>query len=99
MNKFFAHAATPESRGTFTGKTDLSLAGLIDLVVEAAQLVNSISALLVSTVFDFLATAQYDKWEYWGRGWDISSDVLEATWRKWHRRVERLQPLYPTTAC
>jgi hypothetical protein len=44
------------------------LPGLIDLAKEAGRLVNSLSSILASAVFDFLAVAQYDKWQYWQPG-------------------------------
>lgn len=96
VNKHFAHAATPHSRMSAESKKEnITLAELLELVIRAGRAVNSVSALLSSAVFPFLAYAQFDKWEYWGHGWQVQRDILEAAWRKWQERVERIEPIYP----
>ncbi len=95
VNKHFAHAATPESRKSADNKNEsVTLAELIELVVQACRLVNSVSALLSSAVFQFVA-APFNKWEHWGKGWSASSQTLEEAWDRWEARVRRLEPIFP----
>jgi hypothetical protein len=64
VSKHLAHAATPQSRESSEKLKVITLPGLIDLAIEAGCLINSLSAILASAAFDFLAVAQYDKWQY-----------------------------------
>ncbi len=98
VNKHFAHAATPQSRKPAAGKKeDVTIPELEDLLVQSGCMVNSVSAILSSAVFPFLATAQFDKWEDWSRGWNVDPRLLEEAWRRWDLRVRRIEPIYPAT--
>ncbi len=97
VNKHFAHAATPQSRKSAAGKKeDVTIPELEDLLVKSGCMVNSVSAILSSAVFPFLAIAQFNKWEHWGRGWNVSSKILEKAWDRWDARVRRIEPIYPS---
>ena len=96
VNKYLAHASTPQSRESATNAfTEVTINQLQDLTVKCGQLVNTLSSILGGGTYPFLATAQWDKWEEWGRGWDVDTRALEEAWQAWGDRVERLQPLYP----
>jgi AbiU2 len=96
VNKHFAHAATPESRKSANNRNEsITLAELIELVVQTGRLVNSVSALLNNAVFQFVAIAQFDKWDHWGKGWSASPGTLEEAWDRWEVRVRRLEPIFP----
>jgi hypothetical protein len=95
VNKHLAHAATPKSMQSVESKKEsIRLSELIELVIRAGRAVNSVSVILWSAVFPFLAYAQFDKWEHWGRGWNVPPKTLEEAWRKWQGRVERIEPTY-----
>jgi hypothetical protein len=95
VNKHFAHAATPQSRKSAEGKKEsVTFSELIELLVRAGCMVNSVSAILSSAVFPFLAVAPFDKWEHWSRGWNVSSKILEDAWDRWEARVRRIEPVY-----
>lgn len=93
-NKFYAHAATPESRSSASEKNDkVSLASLIELTIQCGHLVNSISNILSDAVFPFLAVAQFNKWDNWGVGWKASRTELDLAWSEWNSKVKRLEPV------
>jgi len=94
VNKFYAHAATPNSRASVRKKSsEISLQTLFDLTIKCGTLVNSISHILSAATYPFLAVAQFDKWENWGIGWTATANELEQTWMEWGERVKRLRPL------
>lgn len=91
-DKYFAHASTPESRTSIgTHNATVSLARLVELVVDCGRLVNSISNILSDAVWPFMPTAQFDKWDNWGIGWKANSEELEKEWHDWGNQVERLE--------
>jgi hypothetical protein len=65
------------------------------MTVKCGRLINSVSMILRDATYGFLATAQWDKWEEWGRGWSADPHLLEKAWHAWGDRVEPLEPLYP----
>jgi hypothetical protein len=94
VNKFYAHAATPDSRASAgANSSEISLQTLFDLTTRCGTLVNSISQILSDATYPFLAVAQFDKWENWGIGWKATPEELENTWTEWAEKVERLRPL------
>ncbi len=95
VNKFFAHASTPRSRELAKDRPISSLNQFIDTTVWCGRLVNSVSAILSQGPYPFLANALWDKWEWWGKGWNADTRSLEETWQEWGNKVERLDPLYP----
>jgi len=93
-DKFYAHASTPESRTSASGKEEtVSLAQLIDLTLQCGKLVNSISNILADAVWPFLPVAQFDKWDNWGTGWTATQEELSAVWLDWQMQVKRLEHL------
>jgi hypothetical protein len=97
VNKHLAHAATPESMQSVEEKKEsINLSEIVELIIRAARVLNSVSMILRDAVFPFLGYAQFDKWEHWGRGWNVSAATLEAAWKQWQARVERIEPTYPT---
>lgn len=95
-NKYFAHAATKNSRASMDIKEgNLNFEKLIEITIQCGKLINSISNILSNARWPFLSDAQYDKWKYWSFGWNASEEELENVWQTWGKETEMLEPILP----
>ncbi len=93
-NKYFAHAATKNSRASMDIKEEnLNFEKLIEITIQCGKLINSISNILSNARWPFLSDAQYDKWTYWSFGWNASEEELENVWQAWRIETEMLEPI------
>lgn len=86
MNKFIAHAATPESRNAFNAdEIKITLGKLFSahrIICETAQFIGS--TLLYQNLGNFLAVPQYDQLKHFEKPW-IREDALQKLDTFWNQ--------------
>ena len=65
VDKYFAHAATPQSRAPVAEKDIVTPAELVEMTINCGRLVNSVSSILGEGPYPFLPNYAENKWEDW----------------------------------
>ncbi len=91
VNKFVAHAATPESRAVIDAdELQITLGKLLDahkLICETAQLIGL--GLLYHSFGNFLVTPAYDQFEHFEKPWAPESALSELNnhWQEYYKET------------
>ena len=91
-NKFYLHAATPESRAsdprydeeTYIGP---SINRLIELSLQCGRIYYKLCDLLLTEVYP-LPVYEGDKWDGWKSNQYVNRDELEKIWKQWNEEIK-----------